>query len=159
MTHFEVITRIAAAPQRVFDVSLEVDVHTRSMARSGERAVGGVTVGRMSLGDTVTWQARHFGLRWQMTSWISAFDPPGNFVDEQVSGPFKYWCHAHYFEPDGHRGTLMRDVVDFAAPFGPLGSFTEVVMLDRYMSRLIRIRNDHVKAVAEATSGGTSSSA
>ncbi|MEV4975043.1 SRPBCC family protein [Streptomyces scopuliridis] len=157
MTHFEVLTHIAAAPQRVFDVSLDVDVHTRSMGRSGERAVGGLTAGRMSLGDTVTWQARHFGLRWRMTSWISAFDPPGYFVDEQASGPFKRWRHAHYFERDGHGGTLMRDVVDFAAPLGSLGSLAEVVLLDWYLPRLIRLRNDHVKAAAEATFGGTSS--
>ncbi|MFC7614400.1 hypothetical protein ACFQV2_13595 [Actinokineospora soli] len=68
MTRFEVITGIAAPPQRVFDVSLEVELHTASMADSGERAIGGVTSGRMELGDTVTWQAKHFGLRWRMTS-------------------------------------------------------------------------------------------
>ncbi|MFC9431999.1 cyclase [Streptomyces sp. NPDC056987] len=158
MTHFEISTHIAAAPQRVFDVSLDVDVHTSSMAGSGERAVEGVTAGRMPLGDTVTWQARHFGLRWQMTPCISAFDPPGYFVDEQVSGPFKQWHHAHHFERDEYVSTLMRDVIDFAAPLGLLGTLAEAVMLDRYMPRLIRVRNEHVKATAEATVGGTSSS-
>jgi ligand-binding SRPBCC domain-containing protein len=150
MPGFEVITRIAAPPQRVFDLSLDVGVHTASMAGSSERAVGGVTAGRLEDGDTVTWQARHFGLRWRMTSRITALDPPGYFVDEQVKGPFKRWHHAHYFEPDGDGGTLMRDVIDFAAPLGPLGIIAERTMLDWYMPRLIRVRNDHVKATAEA---------
>lgn len=152
MTGFEAITAIAAPPQRVFDISLEIETHTASMADSGEQAIGGVTSGRMKLGDTVTWQARHFGLRWRMTSLISVFDPPGHFVDEQVTGPFKRWHHAHYFEPDGHGGTVMRDIVDFAAPLGPLGAIAEFIVLNRYMPRLIRIRNDHVRTAAEAAS-------
>jgi ligand-binding SRPBCC domain-containing protein len=150
MTRFEAITAIAAPPQRVFDVSLEIETHMASMARSGERVIGGVSSGRMKLGDTVTWQARHFGLRWRMTSLVSAYDPPGYFVDEQVTGPFKRWHHAHHFEPDGNGGTVMRDIVDFAAPLGPLGTIAEFIVLNRYMPRIIRIRNDHVKAAAEA---------
>ncbi|MEU0884252.1 SRPBCC family protein [Lentzea sp. NPDC005914] len=144
MTRFEVITGIAAPPRHVFDLSLDVGVHTASMAGSGERIVGGVTSGRMRLGDTVTWQARHFGLPWRMTSRISAFDPPGYFVDEQVEGPFRRWRHEHHFEPDGTGGTVMRDVVDFAAPLGPLGRLAELLVLDRYMPRLIRLRNEHL---------------
>ncbi|HVV14498.1 SRPBCC family protein [Amycolatopsis sp.] len=150
MTLFEVSTAIAAAPRRVFDVSLEVETHTASMGGSGERAIAGVTSGRLRLGDTVTWEARYFGLRWRLTSLISACDPPGYFVDEQVKGPFKRWRHAHHFEPDGHGGTVMRDIVEFAAPLGPLGAVAEVVALNRYLPALIRLRNEHVRAVAEA---------
>jgi ligand-binding SRPBCC domain-containing protein len=148
MTRFEVTTGIAALPRRVFDLSLEVEVHTASMAGSGERVVGGVTSGRMRLGDTVTWEARHFGVRWRMTSRISACEPPGYFVDEQVAGPFARWHHAHHFEPDGDGGTVMRDVIDFAAPFGPLGRIAERTVLGWYMPRLIRLRNEHLRRAA-----------
>jgi hypothetical protein len=37
---FELVTVITAPVEVVFDMSLEVDVHTQSMATSGERAVG-----------------------------------------------------------------------------------------------------------------------
>ncbi|OXM63597.1 SRPBCC family protein [Amycolatopsis vastitatis] len=150
MTRFEVTTGIAALPRRVFDLSLEVEVHTASMAGSGERVIGGVTSGRMRLGDTVTWEAKHFGVRWRMTSRISACDPPGYFVDEQVAGPFARWHHAHHFEPDGDGGTVMRDVIDFAAPFGPFGRIAERTVLGWYMPRLIRLRNEHLRRAAEA---------
>lgn len=66
-----------------------------------------------------------------------------------MRGPFERWRHAHHFEPDGHGGTVMRDVVDFAAPLGPLGAVAEFAVLNRYVPRLIRVRNEHVKAVAE----------
>lgn len=150
MTRFEVTTTIAAPAERVFDISLDIEIHTASMADSGEKAIGGITSGRMTLGDTVTWQARHFGLRWQMTSMISAYDRPGYFVDEQVDGPFKRWRHTHHFDPDGSGGTVMRDVIDFAAPLGPVGTIAELAVLDWYMPRLIKIRNAEVKTAAEA---------
>ncbi|GAA3116132.1 SRPBCC family protein [Streptomyces rectiviolaceus] len=151
MKCFETVTLIAASPATVFDLSLDVDLHTASMAGSGERIVGGVRAGRMTLGDTVTWEARHFGVRWRMTSRISAYERPGRFVDEQVAGPFKRWHHTHHFAPDGRGGTVMRDVIEFAAPFGLLGTGVEAVALARYMHKLIEARNVHVKECAEAS--------
>ena len=51
---------------------------------------------------------------------IESWDPPIEFVDVQVRGPYRLWHHTHRFEPvDG--GTLMRDVVRYALPFGLLG--------------------------------------
>ncbi|MEO3810352.1 SRPBCC family protein [Sphaerisporangium sp. B11E5] len=150
MPSFEIVTHVTAPPERVFDISLDVDVHTASMAGSSEKAVGGVTTGSLKLGDIVTWQARHFGIRWRMTSTISAYDRPGYFVDEQVSGPFERWYHAHCFRPDGHGGTVMSDVVEFAAPLGPLGRVAEMLALRHYMPKLILIRNRHIKQAAEA---------
>ncbi len=154
MTRFELETRIAAPPPLVFGLSLDVDAHTASMARSGERAVAGVTSGAMALGDTVTWRARHFGVVWRMTSRITAYDHPTHFVDEQTAGPFHHWWHAHHFTPDGHGGTLMRDEITFQAPLGPLGRLAERAALDRYMPHLMRERNEHLRAVAEREAGG-----
>ncbi|GAB7074264.1 SRPBCC family protein [Streptomyces albidoflavus] len=154
MTRFELETRIAAPVPLVFGLSLDVDAHTASMARSGERAVAGVTSGAMALGDTVTWRARHFGVVWRMTSRITAYDHPTHFVDEQTAGPFHHWWHAHHFTPDGHGGTLMRDEITFQAPLGPLGRLAERAALDRYMPHLMRERNAHLRAVAEREAGG-----
>ena len=145
MNRFEVVTLLAASPARVFEASLDVETHLGSMADSGERVIGGVTTGRMKLGDSVTWQARHLGIQWRMRVLITACDPPNYFVDEQTSGPFKRWHHAHYFDNDGCGGTVMRDVVEFAAPLGPLGAVAEAAVLNRYMAKLIRQRNEYLK--------------
>ncbi|MGA4857588.1 SRPBCC family protein [Streptomyces koyangensis] len=154
MTRFELVTRIAAPVPLVFGLSLDVDAHTASTARSGERAVAGVTSGGMALGDSVTWRARHFGVAWRMTSRITAYDHPTHFVDEQTAGPFHHWWHAHHFTPDGQGGTLMRDEIDFQAPLGPLGRLAERAALDRYMPHLIRERNEHLRVVAEREARG-----
>ena len=63
VTEFRVETLIAAGVEDCFNLSISVDAHTASMENSGERAIAGVTNGPMSLGDTVTWRARHFGIR------------------------------------------------------------------------------------------------
>ncbi|MFC4062354.1 SRPBCC family protein [Planomonospora corallina] len=151
MPGFEIVTHVMAPPERVFDLSLDVEVHTASMAGSSEEPVAGVTSGGLRPGDTVTWRARHFGVLWRMTSVISAYDRPGYFVDEQVSGPFKRWHHAHHFESDDHGDTMMIDVVEFAAPLGPLGKVAEILALRSYMPDLIRVRNRYIKQVAETT--------
>lgn len=133
-------TRIAAPAERCFALSLSVDAHTDSMARSGERAVAGVTSGEIGPGQSVTWTARHFGIRLRMTSRITAYERPTRFVDEQTAGPFARWWHEHTFEAvDG--GTRMVDRVEFAAPFGVLGRVVEGLLLTRYVERLIRQRN------------------
>ncbi|MFB4281873.1 cyclase [Nonomuraea sp. MTCD27] len=125
------------------------------MRGSREQAVAGVTSGQLSLGDRVTWRARHFGLTWHLTSTISACTPPSYFVDEQVSGPFRRWIHTHTFAstPDNETGTeatLMKDIVDFAAPAGPLGTIAEILVLRRYMTGLILQRNAYIKQLTEA---------
>lgn len=119
------------------------------MAGSDERAVGVRGAGYLGLGDRVTFQARHFGMRWRLTAHVSEYDRPKYFADEQERGPFKRWHHAHHFAPDGNGGTVMRDVIDFAAPFGPLGALIDRLVLHRYMVRLIERRNQYIKKVAE----------
>jgi ligand-binding SRPBCC domain-containing protein len=145
---------VDAPAELVFDTSLQVDVHTASMAGSGERAVGGVTTGRLNLGDEVTWQARHFGRSWRMTSRITACDRATYFVDEQVAGPFVGWRHAHHFTQRPDDTTLMRDVIEYAAPYGLLGRLAEVVFLDHYMAGLIMTRNRYIATICRRTREG-----
>ena len=48
------------------------------------------------------------------------WNPPHEFVDEQLRGPYRQWIHRHTFEDRGDH-THMTDVVDYALPFYPLG--------------------------------------
>lgn len=140
MPRIVLATSIPASAQRCFDLSLSVDAHTASMSRSAERIVGGIGSGVMDLGDSVTWQARHFGVPFTMTSRITELSAPTRFVDEQVSGPFRRWWHEHVFEErDG--ATLMTDTVEFVAPLGPVGRLVERLVLTPYLTRLLAQRN------------------
>jgi ligand-binding SRPBCC domain-containing protein len=147
---FRVVTELDASPDRAFTLSLDISAHERSMAGSSERAVAGTTSGRIGLGETVTWRARHFGIVWRMTSRITALEAPHRFVDEQVRGPFARFHHLHRFEPSA-RGTRMVDEIEFRAPFGPLGRLAERVALARYLPRLIAERNASLAAELRAS--------
>ncbi|MGQ5262359.1 SRPBCC family protein [Micromonospora sp. ZYX-F-536] len=102
----------------------------------------------MKAGDAVTWEARHFGLPWQMTVRITDYRRPHGFTDEQISGPFGRWHHEHSFTPNpaDSSATLMRDVIDFTAPVGPVGGLVASLVLRPYLQRLIARRNTYLAA-------------
>ena len=144
-------TYIEATPERCFDLSLNVDVHSLSTAQTHERPVAGVMTGEMKLGDTVTWEAVHFGVKQHLTSKITAYERPHRFVDEMVRGAFQEMKHLHEFVPQPP-GTLMVDQFTFRAPFGFLGRVAETLVLTRYMKGLLLTRNRYLKQAAEAHS-------
>ena len=149
MAVIRVETEISAPPALCFDLTRSVDLHLTSTGASRERAIAGVTSGLIGAGQEVTWSARHFGIRQQLTSRITAFDPPHHFRDSLVRGAFARFDHDHYFEPhDG--GTRMIDVFDYSAPLGVLGRLAEWLVLNRYMRRLLVERGAGIQAVAES---------
>jgi ligand-binding SRPBCC domain-containing protein len=149
MARIELVTEIEATPERCFDLSRDIDIHLRAMAKSGERVVGGKTAGLMGLGEEVTWQARYFGVTHRHTSRITVFDRPRHFRDSMSAGRFKRFAHDHYFEPNGTGRTLMKDIVEFDSPFGYLGWLVDRFFLADYLGDLIAKRNGFIKAVAE----------
>lgn len=142
-------THIQAPTERCFDLSLNVDLHRNSMAGTKERAIAGVTSGMMGLGDVVTWEAVHFGIKQHLTSKITEFERPTHFVDEMLKGIFKEIRHIHEFTLQTDGSTLMRDIFIFQAPFGVLGALAEKLFLIRYMRTLLMRRNQYLKQLAE----------
>lgn len=143
MPSFTLERAIPAPPGDVFDVSLDVGLHLMSQRSHGERVASGRTSGRFADGEQVTWSARHFGLRFRMTSLVFDVERPRRFRDRQVRGPFGSFLHTHEFEPlDG--GTLMRDTIDFRSPFGPIGRMVDVSVMRRHLIGVITERNDAI---------------
>jgi len=149
MARIRLETYINAPIERCFDLSLSVDLHRHSVAHTQERPVAGVTSGIMKLGDTVTWEAVHFGIKQHLTSQITAYERPYRFTDEMLQGAFRDITHLHEFvtQPPG---TLMIDLFTFHAPLGFLGKSAEMLFLTRYMKGLLLTRNRYLKQVAEA---------
>jgi ligand-binding SRPBCC domain-containing protein len=144
----DISTEIMAPMQRVFDLSRSVDLHAASTADTGEHPVAGVTSGLMSPGQEVTWRARHFGIWQNLTSRITAFDPPIHFRDSLVRGAFRRFDHDHFFSQRGQI-TTMRDVFDFQSPFGIVGRLADCCVLTRYLRHFLLTRNEAIKQAAE----------
>lgn len=140
---------IAAPINIVFDLARDIDVHTQTVWKhTKERAVAGVVSGPIGAGQTVTFEATHLGVRQRLTSKITEFQEPYMFVDEMQKGAFKSLRHIHEFEEQGDV-TIMRDRLEFEAPFGIIGRIVERLILKEYMLRFLEHRNEGLKILAE----------
>jgi ligand-binding SRPBCC domain-containing protein len=154
MPVIDLSTSINAPPEICFDLARDIDLHVRSIPGTEERAVGGVTSGLIGLGQEVTWEATHFGVRQRLTSRITVFDRPRHFRDSLVSGAFTRFDHDHYFLLKG-RGTIMRDLFDYESPLGWLGRFADGLFLRSYMANLLMRRASIIKLAAETATTDT----
>jgi ligand-binding SRPBCC domain-containing protein len=147
-------TLIQAPPAVCYALKLDVQLHVSSTQQTQERIVVGRTSGRLELGELITWEARHLGVRQRLTVQVTAAEPPWHFRDEMRQGAFRAMSHDHYFEPlQSGRATLMRDVFAFSSPGGVVGRCFDWLFLQGYMTRFLRARNAALKQQAEALAG------
>ena len=144
-----IITTIINAPiERCFDLSRSIDLHKTSTSNTNEEAVAGKTEGLIELGESVTWEATHFGLRQSLTSKITKMDRPSYFVDEMVQGAFRSFRHEHRFKEQEGR-TIMIDHFSYRSPLGLLGVLADKLFLEQYMRNFLEERNMVIKQYAE----------
>ncbi len=148
MPKIEIHTYIEANKQICFDLARNIDFHQESLKHSNEKAISGKTSGLIGLGESVTWEAKHFGFTQILTSKITEFESPNYFVDEMVSGAFKSFRHLHIFQQK-RKQTLMIDEFYFQSSFGFLGKLANRLFLEKYIINLLKIRNQLLKEVAE----------
>jgi ligand-binding SRPBCC domain-containing protein len=81
---------------------------------------------QMGIGTLIQYALRWRGLPLSWTTRIREWGPPHGFVDVQLHGPYRLWEHTHSFQPVAG-GTLVRDVVRYALPFGIFGRLAHAV--------------------------------
>tara|TARA_B100000508_G_scaffold140085_1_gene139968 strand:+ start:59855 stop:60331 length:477 start_codon:yes stop_codon:yes gene_type:complete len=149
MPEIELKTEIKASIDVVFDLSRSIDLHKISTQHTNETAIDGKTSGLIGDGEFVTWRAKHFGVYQKLTSKITEYNRPTLFVDEMVKGAFKSFRHEHHFEQRSE-GTLMTDYFDYVSPYGWLGKLADMLFLKKYMTNLLKKRNEVIKSFAES---------
>jgi ligand-binding SRPBCC domain-containing protein len=77
-------------------------------------------------------------LRWRTR--ITVWEPPVQFVDEQLSGPYRIWRHHHRFTATA-RGTLVTDDVVYAHAGGRLANR---VLVAPDVERIFRYRQERL---------------
>lgn len=148
MTTIHLITKIKAPIQTVFDLSRDIDIHKLSIGKSNEKAIAGVTSGKINLNEMVTFKGRHFGIYLNHVSKITEMEPPNYFVDEMIKGNFKFFRHEHSFVSQNEK-TVMIDLLQYETPFGIFGKLFDKLILKNYMTNLLQTRNRFLKNLAE----------
>lgn len=70
---------------------------------------------------------------------ITHVEPKKRFVDDQLKGPFGMWHHIHEFE-EVPGGTLARDILYYAMPFGILGELAHSFTVERQTNEIFKFR-------------------
>jgi ligand-binding SRPBCC domain-containing protein len=80
---------------------------------------------------------------------ITKWNPPYEFEDTQLSGPYKQWIHLHRFTKLNDQVTLMEDCVRYRLPLEPLGDLALPLIklqLDRIFDYREKSILDHLLA-------------
>ncbi len=71
-------------------------------------------------GTLIQYRLKLMGIPFSWLTRIAKWDPPHEFVDEQLRGPYKKWVHTHRFcESNGE--CVIDDHVQYQLPLSPLG--------------------------------------
>jgi hypothetical protein len=93
----------------------------------------------MGVGRLIDYRIRLLGLPVGWRTLISTYDPPRQFVDEQIRGPYAFWHHRHRFEV-GEAGTRVIDEVRYAMPLAGLGRLVHGLWVRPYLRRVFEFR-------------------
>ncbi|WP_375560981.1 cell division protein [Bernardetia sp. OM2101] len=149
MPTIEITTFIQNSQEVAFDLSRSIDLHKISTQKTNEEAIAGKTKGLIELNEWVTWRAKHFGVYQKLTSKITTFDRPHSFTDEMTKGIFSFFKHQHIFKKTKN-GVEMIDIFDYKSPFGIFGKLADSIFLEKYMTNLLKDRNQIIKEFAES---------
>lgn len=81
-------------------------------------------------------------LRW--VTLIRSVRDKACFMDKQLEGPYKLWEHTHTFEAHD-RGTLMKDSVRYALPFGFAGRWLHRLWIRRQLEGIFNYREEVIR--------------
>ena len=149
MVRIKLNTWVDAPIERCFKLATSVEFHIASARPMKEKAVSGVRSGLLREGDRVKWSVRHFMVRLTHTSLVEVSRPFAHFREVMAAGIFSRYEHEHFFAAMDD-GTRVRDELKFSAPFGPLGRMMEILVMERYMTSLLKRRNAALKRAAES---------
>lgn len=98
---------------------------------------------KMKPGVQIRYQLSLYGIPFNWLTEITVWEPGVQFVDRQLSGPYKLWVHTHSFRADGPLRTIIEDEVQYALPLEPLGHLA-LPIVRKKLNRIFQYREEQV---------------
>ncbi|MGH7906910.1 MAG: SRPBCC family protein [Candidatus Binataceae bacterium] len=96
-------------------------------------------------GAEIHYAVRFLGVPVSWRSLIETWEPPRRFIDVALESPYPHWRHTHTFELEGRGGAIVHDEVEYAMPFGPLGTVARLVLVGPILNRIFDYRAEQMK--------------
>ena len=109
----------------------------------------GTSTAEMGEGTLIRYRLRLRGVPISWHSRIERWEPGRGFVDLQTKGPYRLWHHTHEFEPY-RGGTIVRDLVRYQLPLGPLGDLIAGKLVARDVRAIFDFRREKVREILHA---------
>lgn len=100
----------------------------------------------MKTGTLIDYRISLHGIPMKWRTEITNWDPPFEFTDKQISGPYKQWIHTHRFTELSPASTLIEDEVRYRLPLEPLGDIAQF-FVEREIKNIFDYRQKTVAAV------------
>ena len=98
----------------------------------------------LQAGTLIDYKLQLHGIPFRWQSLIGEWNPPTNFSDTQIRGPYKKWHHTHTFiKKDG--GTLIRDHALYRLPFGVPGDAVAYYFVKKDLEKIFTYRFTKVR--------------
>jgi ligand-binding SRPBCC domain-containing protein len=85
-----------------------------------------------------------FGLPVNWVTEITQVREPEFFVDDQRTGPYRFWRHRHTFRETG-KGVEINDIVHYALPLGPLGDIVHELVVKKQLREIFDYRSAYLR--------------
>ena len=95
-----------------------------------------ITINKGTLID-YTIRLMRFPVHWRTL--ITKYNPPYEFVDEQIKGPYLFWHHTHTFKAV-NGGSEIKDKVKYSIPMGYLGQFIHKIWIKKDLEKIFEYR-------------------
>ena len=98
----------------------------------------------MHNGAVFDYQIRLAGLPMRWTSLIANYDPPHQFVDIQLKGPYSFWHHKHSFV-SREEGVEVIDEVHYDIGLSVLGKLAHTLVIQHQLNMIFSYREKVIR--------------
>lgn len=109
----------------------------------------------MRKGTLIDYSLRLRGIPLTWRTEITVWDPPNEFVDTQICGPYTQWIHRHRFTAIDTSKTLIEDEVRYRLPLEPFGDLVHF-LIERELGYIFEFRRNAVIEIFGGAQAGHS---